>query len=203
MIESGVCFDLHHTLLKPDFHLRPGTRELFEKLGNEGRRIILTTTGGGPHLQEIMRVTGLQGHFAQVFEGSQINVGMGKLYAPAAASLGLSAKEAPHKMIAIGDLLDDQPADIPIVFIQHPGGYRFDASLLYHVIHRLLEAGNNSFINGFTNILRDRGASVMLDGISVRLVLRDPREGGKNLPRFAPGIQIPTIRIESAEMYRR
>ncbi|MBI5127639.1 HAD family hydrolase [Candidatus Roizmanbacteria bacterium] len=203
MVERGaVCFDFHHTLVDYEGHLRPGTIDLFKNLQKSGMAIILTTTGGKQHLQDVMSATGIRSYFANVFEGSETNVGSGKMYGPAAAALGLSSKEAPHKMIAIGDLLDDQPADLPIVFIHHPSGFRYDASLLDHLIQRLLRAGRNSFIEGFDKIKRDQKTPV-LDGISVTLSYRDPREGGKNLPLFTPGIRIPTISVVGADKYLR
>jgi hypothetical protein len=211
MIEGGVCFDFHHTLVDPAFRLRPGMKELLDKFQKAGMTNILTTTGGGRHLQEVFRDTGIQHYFAYVLEGPEINVGRGKRYGPAAAFLGLSPREAADKMIATGDLLDDRPADIPIVFIHHPSGFQYDASLLDHLIQHLLKAGRNSFMDGFTRIMKDQstpsssdGVRTTLDGILVTLSLPDPTEGSrKNLPLFTPGIRIPTIRVVRADRYRR
>lgn len=196
-ISYAVCFDLHHTLLSPEFDIRPGVKELFQKLGKEGKAIILTTTGEGPHIQEVLASTQLKQYFAFEFEAS--GVGNGKLYKPASDRLGFSPAEAPHRLIATGDLLSDQPADIPIVFIHHPGGYKYHASLLDHLITHLLKEGEGSFLDGFNKTLKDR--KKRLDGISVTVSYLDPRENVGNLPLFSPGIRIPTIRVIDAEKY--
>ncbi len=197
-ISCAVCFDLHHTLLTPELTIRPGVKELFQKLGKEGKAIILTTTGEGAHIQEVLASTQLKQYFTYEFEAS--GVGNGKLYKPVADRLGFLVDEAPHRLITTGDLLSDQPADIPIVFIYHPGGYKYHASLLDHLMERLLKEGDGSFIDGFNKLLKDH--KKLLDGISVTLSYLDPRENVRNLPLFTPGIRIPTIRVISAEKYK-
>lgn len=217
MSERAVCYDLHHTILDRELNLRAGVDGLLAKLQHTGTANVLTTTGGGPHLQEVFLNTGIRDYFEEVFEGPQIDVGMGKLYEPAAQGLGITSSDAPNKMVVTGDLESDQPADIDnLVFVQDPSGYKHDASLLERILQQLWSSGRGSFIEGFERIEKRQntpfkrrlfdseeiGVGTRLDGdIFVTLSFQDPTEGGKKLPRFTPGIIVPTLRVVSAKRY--
>ena len=216
MIERAVCYDLDQTLIDGR-NLRPGVEGLLRNLQRNSTANILTTAGGGWHLQEVFSRTGIDRLLLKVFEGHQIDVGAGKLYRPVAEALGYSPSEASRKMIVTGDMESDRPADIPLVFVHDPSGFRHDASLLHRMIQHLWSAGRGSFIDGFSRIERnqntrferreldyeDVGVGTVLDGKTlVTLSFQDPTEGGRKLPRFTPGIIIPTLRVVSANAKR-
>lgn len=212
-----ACIDLDQTLTGYDGQLRPGAEEVLGRFQRGGIANVLTTAGKGFHLRNVFASTGIERYFAGVFDGDTIDVGMGKLYGPVAKALGHSSQEAPHKMIVTGDQETDQPADLPLVFIYHPAGFRHDASLLERIIQGLRQLGNDSFIEGFNAIKRRQNRSLRGNTLDLRTVgigsrhdgeilatlsFEDPTLGGKTLPRFTPGIIVPTLKIVSAEGYK-
>lgn len=168
MIEAGVfCIDLDHTLgnflplaqgacldpLSPDprlLGLREGAGEALSKLRTQGFKTALTTSASLNWAKEVLVKTGINEQIDDVFEGSQIFLGSGKLYLPVAEMYNLSPERAQRSMIAIGDLApDDLPVDVGIVTLIHPQGFRFRASLLTDLVDYLGDLGRDSFKDGF------------------------------------------------------
>lgn len=173
MIEDKIFgWDLDHTLgnfypiaiskrtLSPEYDeelsrtcLRKGITEFLEKLCNQNCRNVIMTQGTTAYAHEVLVSTGLDRYFVEIFDGEEINVGRGKLIKPLIKKIGLTDEEARKQILITGDLRDDQPADISgVVFIFHPGGYRYGADILHTTFSLLDDLGEGNFSNGFSSL---------------------------------------------------
>jgi hypothetical protein len=172
MIENKIiCWDLHHTLghfltigrdlmygtytegNPESLGLRKGIDRLLESLCNQGCRNFITTTGNSLQAHTILQRTGIAAYFEDIFDRETIDIGAAKLYRPVAQKVGLSDEQAQRDMLAIGDMETDQPADIGIVFVHQPGGYRYHGQVLDTVLGAVINSGEDNFWRGFEQIL--------------------------------------------------
>lgn len=189
---KAIGWDLHHTLVgftptardrfapipQADGALalepRPGVERALTRLRERGYLHYITTSATREHAEAALQLTGMRNHIAGIFSGLEVDVGLGKLYRPLAASLGLSDVEATQRMIVVGDLVYDQPADIDgLVFIQQPDGFSQDAATVAGLILQLEEAGAGDMGDGFARLYS--GA----------------RQMGRTLPRLGRGYLMP------------
>lgn len=210
----GVCWDLDHTLIglcrAPTIHamsdalaprateivVRPGIAHTLERLAHRGYWHVVTTGGTREYAEAVLAATGLRQHFTGIFEGAEIDAGAGKRYRPAARSLGMTDEEARRRLIAVGDLVYDQPADIGgLVFIHQPNGFRSEGGTVEGVIEWLEEAAGGGLLEGFETCLAlARPEPPWLPaGVTMRLELRSPHHP-RRWPRLED-IMIPTVRL--------
>lgn len=189
---KAIGWDLHHTLvgfaptardrfaLIPQadqtlaLELRPGMAAALTRLSERGYLHYVTTTATHDHAESVLQATGIRGHIAGIFSGLEVDVGLGKLYRPLAAALGLSDAEAAQRLLVVGDLIYDQPADIDgLVFILQPDGVRHDAATVAGMILQLEDAAAGDIGVGF---------SALYSGA---------RQMGRTLPRLGGGYLLP------------
>jgi hypothetical protein len=201
-----ICWDLDHTLgnftplildQAAPSGVRPGISDVLERLARQGVQHVLTTAGSRRYASSVLERTGLQHRIPRIFSGDEIDAGSGKRYRPVAQAFGLTDLDAVRHMVAIGDLIYDQPADIDgLVFVHQPAGYRTDAVVLEDLLARLLAAGNGDVQAGFVALSTQLRAPLPLSGeCRATLQWRDPHAAGP-VPRLATGLHIPLITIE-------
>lgn len=207
--QRGICWDLDHTLVgvfpalgrANELVVRPGIAATLEQLARRGYRHYVTTGGTRAYAERVLAATGLRQRFTGIFEGAEIDAGAGKRYRPVARSLGLTDAESSQRLIAIGDLVYDQPADIGgMVFIHQPNGFRTESSVVEGVIGMLEQAGSGDLLTGFQTCLAlaEQGAPWLPAGVTLRLELRNPHHP-RPWPRLAD-IMIPTVRLLPSEV---
>ena len=200
----GICWDLDHTLVglhaqtgrASDLIARPGIARALERLARRGFRHVVTTGGTHEYAERVLAAAGLRQHFTGIFEGAEIDAGAGKRYRPVARSLGMTDAEASQRLIAVGDLVYDQPADIGgMVFIHQPNGFRFEGGVVEGVVAMLEEAGGGDLLAGFQArlALPRQEAPWLPASVTLRLELRSPHQP-RHLPRLED-IMIPTVRL--------
>jgi hypothetical protein len=161
-----ICWDFDHTLFGyqaegraagdapfAGFGARAGIEGTLERLARLGYAHDITTGGSLSYVRCALAAVGAEGrlrHFTHIFPGEVISVGAGKLYRPVAQAHGLADEDALACLIVIGDLADDEPADLAsVVFIRQPNGHRQDPRVVEDLIVRLRAAGAGSFHTGF------------------------------------------------------
>lgn len=192
----GIAWDLDHTLvgvapssldrfaslpmsgdLASTLEARPGLHAALAELTVRGYTHYVTTGATRAYAERALRSAGIERHFAGIFPGDDIDVGLGKRYRPVARALGLSDEAARERMIVVGDVVYDQPADISgLVFLQQPDGFRQDARTVSDVIGLLEDLGAGSLQAGYWALYSAA------------------REGGRQLRRLGGGYltTIPT-----------
>lgn len=192
---KAIGWDLHHTLVgfTPTAHdrfapipqtgpawgleLRPGMAQALAWLSACGYLHYLTTAATHDHAEAALQSTGIRDHFTGIFSELEVDVGLGKLYRPVAQALDLSDGEATQRMVAVGDVIYDQPADIDgLVFIQQPDGFRHDGSGVAEVILLLEDTGAGDMSAGYSALYSS----------AERLGRALPRLGGGYLASVAP-----------------
>ncbi|HEV2238975.1 MAG TPA: HAD family hydrolase [Ktedonobacterales bacterium] len=164
-----ICWDFDHTLFgyQAAGHatgdspfagcgVRAGIEGTLERLAGLGYAHDITTGGSRDYVRRALAAVGAEAllrHFAHIFPGDAVSAGAGKCYQPVAQAHGLTAKEASARLIVIGDLADDEPADLAgVVFIRQPNGHRQDPRVVEDLIVKLLTAGAGSLYAGFVEM---------------------------------------------------
>lgn len=201
---KAIGWDLHQTLVgfSPTAHdrfaplaqadrtlaleLRPQMAQTLARLRDWGYRHYITSAATHEHIEAVLQATGIRDAITGIFSGLEVDVGLGKLYRPMAQTLGLSDAEATQRMLVVGDLIYDQPADIDgLVFIQQPDGARHDAATVAGVILQLDDAGAGDIGAGFSSLYG--GAQRM----------------GRTLPRLGGGYLLPVAAGTTAYLEMR
>lgn len=217
----GIGWDLDHTLVgirptSPDrfapvplagaafaMELRPGAAQALGRLSARGYTQYITTGATREYAERALQSTGIARHFAGIFSGEEIDVGLGKCYRPLAWALDLSDDEARKRMIVVGDVVYDQPADIDgLVFIQQPDGFRHDAGIIADIICLLEETGAGDMSAGFATLysaarlvgrqlplLGSGYLATVSPGTTLYLELRTPHLRGERQTLFT----VPTV----------
>lgn len=173
MAESIICWDFDHTLFGyqrtirgtspaprygefAGFGVRQGIEPVLARLARLLATNDITTSGSISYVTRALEATGASGilrSVARIFPGSEIATGAGKLYQPVARFHGLALEETSSRMLVIGDLPDDAPADLArVVFIRQPNGHLHDPTVVEAVIGILCESGNADFYRGFQTL---------------------------------------------------
>jgi hypothetical protein len=185
-----ICWDFDHTLFGfqaadhatgaspfAGFGVRRGIEQTLERLAELGYAHDITTGGSLDYVRRALAAVGasdLARHFTHIFPGDAISAGAGKCYQPAARAHGLADEDASARMIVIGDLSDDEPADLAsVVLIRQPNGHRQDPRVVADLIVRLRAAGDGSFYAGFVGMLaqaRAGGREIPYSGYLAQIV---------------------------------
>jgi hypothetical protein len=165
-----ICWDFDHTLfgfqstapatvpavrdpLFAGFGVRTGIEQTLERLGRQGYVSDITTGGSLEYVTRALEAAGaadLLRQFAHIFPRDAISVGTGKLYRPVAQAHGLSDEAASARVIVIGDLTDDEPADLAgVVLVRQPNGHLQNSRVVEDLITTVRAAGNGDFYAGF------------------------------------------------------
>ncbi|HVA91571.1 MAG TPA: HAD family hydrolase [Chloroflexota bacterium] len=207
-----ICWDLDHTLGNftslildrgATSGIRHGISGVLERLAQLGVQHVLTTTGSRLYASSVLERTGLRHRIPRIFSGDEIDAGSGKRYRPVAQAFGLTDLDAVRRMVVIGDLIYDQPADIDgLVFVHQPAGYCTEAVVLEDLLARLLAAGSGDVQAGFVTLHTQMGAPLPLpDGCRATMQWRNPHASGP-VPRLAANLRIPLITIEFTDTPR-
>jgi len=223
-----IGYDLDNTLgtftrLRPDtpkgtpeeLGVRPNLIPLLNEVTRRGGLNMVTTGGTLEYAHRVLRQTDLAPYFHEVFGKDDTDAGHGKNYTAVRRSLGLTELEEAEKLLVTGDIRYDQPAQNESVFVWHPDGYQFDASVLHKVIFNLFDTGNGNFQQGFhvlydqserrramyEKVEREVGIVQIEPDITLELGLYNPHIPTPRT-RLREGIIIPTVRILDAEKYR-
>jgi hypothetical protein len=178
-----ICWDFDHMLFSyqaaghaagdspfAGFGARRGIEPALERLASLGYAHDITTGGSIVYVRRALTMVGEEGllrHFAHIFPSEAIAAGAGKCYRPVARAHGLTDGDAGARMIVVGDLADDEPADLAsVVLIRQPNGHRQDPRVVADLIVRLRAAGDSSFHMGFVDMF----AQARADGRELRYV---------------------------------
>lgn len=178
LAESVICWDFDHTLFgyqgdsppitqrgaqpaqsSPSdaefrgFGSRPGIEATLQRLAQQQIVSDITTGASLALVTRALAATGateLLRHIMRVFPGEEITVGASKYYQSVAQFHGLSPEVASARMLVVGDLHDDAPADLAdVVLIRQPYGHLRDPRVVEAVIARLRVSGAGDFARGF------------------------------------------------------
>ncbi len=170
MADGVVCWDFDHTLfgfqgeaqVTPaapregefrGFGLRPGIEATLQRLALLQLASDITPGASLALVTRALAATGASGilrHIARIFPGDEIAVGGSKYYEAVAQYHGLTPDEASKRMLVIGDLHADAPADLAgVVLIRQPYGHLRDPRVVEVVIGRLRTLGEGDFSRGF------------------------------------------------------
>lgn len=187
---KAICWDMNNTLGRfraiayelyglpkpwglPAPGLKPGIRELLEKLTNSGCKNFLTTRADKAYAREVLTRFELNQYFEGIFTYEQIYDGVGKHYRPAAKIMGYTDEEARKKMVVVGDAERDHPRDIKgLTFIYHPHGRKHEARIIGEIVEMLATAGNGDIRSGF-NCLKNEPLWLMENQIRVELYYKN------------------------------
>jgi len=170
MVEGVICWDFDHTLfgyqgamqvtqrdpLNAEFRgfgPRPGIEATLQRLAQLHVVSCVTTGASLALVTRALAATGASGllrHVTRIFPGDEIAVGGSKYYQSVAQFHGLTPDETSARMLVVGDLHDDAPADLAgVVLIRQPNGHLRDPRVVEAVIGRLRAAGADDFLRGF------------------------------------------------------
>jgi hypothetical protein len=143
-----ICWDLDETLgcfRPPEDTAGPSRRgltrgisTLLEERMEAGCRHVVTTAAEAAYAEASLEEFGIRGFFERVFDRHTVcDTRFNKHYLPVAEALGISGTDAPDRMIVVGNLAKDAPADSDIVFLYHPNAVRYDAGVISRTLSYL------------------------------------------------------------------
>jgi hypothetical protein len=138
-----ICWDLDETTGSfRDYRrmgLTRGIGPLIEGLARLGIKHVITTAAWKEHAEYVLWQAGVRGLYEGIYDIHQIcDKDYNKYYHPVAASLGISPEEAPDRILVVGNMSRDAPADLDLTFLYHPQGSVYDATVYLKIITRLL-----------------------------------------------------------------
>lgn len=156
-----ICWDLDETIGffrdYREMHVMRGIGPLLDRMSCSGARHVVTTAASREHAEYALGYFSLTRHFEGIFARDSIcDADFNKFYAPVAESLGIAPDEAEHRILVIGNLPRDSPADLDIVFFFHPQGFRYDQSIPESVLS-LLSQHPDSWSDAFNLALSGSG----------------------------------------------
>jgi hypothetical protein len=117
---------------------------LIEGLARLGMRQVITTAAWGEHAEFVLTHAGLRGFYEGIFDVHQIcDKDYNKYYMKVAERFGISPEDAPDRILVVGNMARDAPADLDLTFLHHPEGSTYDASVYMKIIARLLRLSDS------------------------------------------------------------
>ncbi|MCI0503125.1 hypothetical protein L0Y65_00265 [Candidatus Micrarchaeota archaeon] len=143
-----ICWDLDETTGSfRDYgrmRLTRGIKPLLEGLGGLGIRHVITTAASREHAETALGNFGVMGLYERIFDASEICDSVyNKYYAPVASFLGMGHQDAADRILVVGNLPRDAPADLDLTFLYHPEGSEFDAAVYMKIIGRLMHLSDS------------------------------------------------------------
>ncbi|MFH0885349.1 MAG: HAD family hydrolase [Candidatus Micrarchaeota archaeon] len=138
-----ICWDLDETTGSfRDYRrmgLTNGIGPLLEGLTRLGIKHVITTAAWKEHAEYVLWQAGIRDLYEDIFDVHQIcDKNYNKYYRPVAASLGIQPEEAPERLIVIGNLERDAPADLDLTYLYHPEGSAYNAMVYLRILSRLI-----------------------------------------------------------------
>ncbi len=138
-----ICWDLDETTGSfRDYRrmgLTRGLKPLLEGLSGLGIKHVITTAAWKEHAEYVLWQAGVRGLYDAIFDVHQIcDQDYNKYYGPVAASLGIRPDEAPDRLLVVGNMSRDAPADLDLTFLYNPQGSVNDATVYLKIITRLM-----------------------------------------------------------------
>lgn len=176
--------------------LRPGMREFLETSVKNNVYHFITIGGENKeHAREVLEINSISSYFTAIFAGKDIDAGFGKRYKPVLDYLGIPAEQAKSDLVVTGDLTSDQPVDLDnVVFIWHPGAFRYPASHFVNVFNMLVSAGEGNIHLGFLNTMLANTHQKIDWNASAVFEYRNLIKENPNW-RYRRNLKIPTVRI--------
>jgi len=141
-----ICWDLDETTGSfRDYRrmgLTRGLKPLLEGLSGLGIKHVITTAAWKEHAEYVLWQAGVRGLYEGIFDIHELcdpkDPDYNKFYSPVAARFGISNDEAPDRMLVVGNLPRDAPADLDLTFLYNPQGSAYDATAYMKIITRLM-----------------------------------------------------------------
>ncbi len=176
-----ICWDLDETL--GDFRdpnrmrLTRGIAPLLEKLRGKGVINAIASSASAEHASNVLEYFRILPLFDRVFTGHEIcDKEMNKHYMGVAECFDTRPKDAPHRMLVIGNLCSDAPTDLDLPFILHPSCRSCHADVLDILLTEMMEL-SDSWISAYRRLrFRNerlfssglfKGGTQMLEGIGI------------------------------------
>lgn len=189
-----ICWDLDETIGifrdYGDMRIMRGIGPLLDRLSAEGATHVITTGAITEHAEYVLCSFSLRQHFDGIFARDRIcDQDYNKYYHPVAEALGIPADEAGHRMLVIGNLARDSPADLDLVFFFHPLGFRYDQTIPESVLS-MLSSHPDSWSAAYDLALMGAGSQIedpgflgkWIDGNGLQLALGRAIIPGKPQP---------------------
>ena len=136
-----VCWDLDETLgrlrppegtgLQRKRGLTRGIGKVLEERLSSGCGNVLTTAAEASYAESSLSEYGLRGFFDHIFDRSVIcDARFNKSYLNVARALGIHEDDAGDRIIVVGNLAKDGPADTDIPFLYHPSAVEYHAEVI-------------------------------------------------------------------------
>jgi hypothetical protein len=160
-----VCWDLDENIGSfrdySDMRIMRGIRPLLERISLSGAQNVITTAASLEHAEYVLNYFALRQHFAEIFHRDIIcDSNYNKYYSPVAQRLGIDMREAEHRMVVIGNLTRDSPADLDLVFFYHPFGFHYDSRVPESVLS-MLSRPEASWSESFSLLMAQPGQAVL------------------------------------------
>jgi hypothetical protein len=141
-----ICWDLDETTGSfRDYRrmgLTRGLKPLLEGLSNLGIRHVITTAAWKEHAEYVLWQAGIRGLYEGIFDIHELcdpkDPDYNKFYSPVAARFGIRPEDAPDRMLVVGNMSHDAPADLDLTFLYNPQGSEYDATVYLKIITRLM-----------------------------------------------------------------
>lgn len=138
-----ICWDLDETTGSfRDYRrmgLTRGMEPLLEGLRAMGLRHVITTAALRQHAEFVLKNAGLLDLYDGIFDARDIcDADYNKHYLPVAKRFGIPESDAPGRILCVGNLERDAPADLDLAFLHHPGGVESNAGVYLRIISRLM-----------------------------------------------------------------
>src|SRR5512135_1271442 len=148
-----ICWDLDETLGRfrpPEGNgphrnrgLTRGIRTILEEHLDSGCRHVVTTAAEASYAATTLDEFGITRYFDGIFDRSIICDGrFNKSYLSVASRFGVPPEEAPDRIIVVGNLAKDAPADSDIVFLYHPNAIDYEAGVLNDTLRYMESFGS-------------------------------------------------------------
>jgi hypothetical protein len=162
--QKVICWDLDETIGSfrdySDMRLTRGIRPLIEELSRDGIRNVITTAALKEHAEFVLDYFSLGSLFSGIFDRDAIcDQNYNKSYGKVAEALGIGKADAEHRMIVIGNMMRDSPADLDLVFFYHPLGFHYDSFLTQRMLS-LLSIQESSWSDAFSILMKKSGSRV-------------------------------------------